>query len=142
MVRARQMDPFKNCLDKNHRILHVQLNKQGKVFRQPKETSRSVCILLDGQVTDRYVDITALQICINGKPDSEIPCYEGELPEKPTSRPASLAPMLPADSGDPLQMLRDRLAGNEREIEGMTNRARLLRVENEKLYRAIAALAE
>lgn len=130
--------PFCNNLKKGDPVLDTQSNRPAKVARTlASDQQRSVCVRFQGTITDRYVDVMRLRLIVNGQPE-ELPPIDGEPPSLKREAPSPWPD--PKPDADPLAMLKAKKTAHADEIAEMEARCRVIRAEDERLDKAIAAL--
>lgn len=85
------MTRFKNNLKKEDRVRDVASNRSGKVATNPRESSRYVAVIYDGNNSPTSVSIKNLRLMIDGRPEDTAPC-DGD-PDEP--RPGDARPEPP-----------------------------------------------
>lgn len=71
---------FKNSLQKGDRVFHVATKRYGKVYNQPRESSRSICVLIDERKCAEYFDVMGLRFVLPDGTVWEDAPIEGEVP--------------------------------------------------------------
>ncbi len=130
------MLPFCNNLKKDDRVAHSQSKRQGTVDAQPRESSRNVSVIWDGNTAPIYVDVMDLRLVLDDKGTlDEHPPIDGEPPEKKTRAPETV--LAPPNALAALKTERDGIAKQMREIE---DRFKFLKTQKERLDGAIQFL--
>lgn len=136
--------PFCNNLKKDDPVLDTVSNRPARVARTPQsDQQRMVALTFQGTNSSRYIDVMQLRLIVNGKPEPDAP-VDGTPPpfnEKIITRSNSTHGIPTTTEKTPLQMLQDKRASNLAEIETMTKRATDLRLEVNRIDKAILALS-
>jgi len=83
------MMPFCNNLRKDDTVEIAANGRRGRVVMQPRESSRSVCVLLDGVSSWRYIPVADVRLVVGGVAET-VPPIDGEIPRGGAPAPATL----------------------------------------------------
>jgi hypothetical protein len=132
--------PFKNCLEKDDRVIHAETKRPGTVAFTPK--GRQTAVTWQGTVSAVYCDVMSLRLIPpNGKGvPEENPPIEGEPPALETATRRTPKPAAPAGS-DALELAKAERAQITARMEAMNAEFKTLKARGEKLDQAIAILS-
>ena len=128
------MLPFCNNLRKGDRVLDSASGRPGIVDMNPRETSRSVSVVLQGIKTHRRFDVMNLRLIVDGKAEDHPP-VDG-MPPEPVNGHKREDPK-EEDAVHSLRTDRQKCAS---EIESMNDRAKVLRSKIDRIDRALLVL--
>lgn len=128
------MKPFRNNLEKDDAVFDTVSKRPGAVMARPFRSRRATLVRLQGSKDEDHLDVMQLRLLVNGKTEEVAP-IDGEPPslDQPAKTPK-------AASGDPVALLKAEKASNKVKMDSMTAEFKVLRLREERIDKAIAAL--
>jgi hypothetical protein len=126
--------PYHNNLKVNDHVLDVESKRPGIVVKTPRGDATTAFVKLQGDAVGKRVYVGRLRLVFDGKPEDVAP-IDGEIP---TAKEVAAA--VERSDEEPVDALKRQREKNKLKMEAMNREFAGLRMLNDRLDKAIAAL--